>query len=66
MAKKSKITIANNKLSRVGIEWLLNFLIQISLISNQNHTLHCTIIQVENYGKRKDFSFLAQKLFSMI
>jgi len=38
------MTIENNKLSRIGIEWLLNFLIQISLISNKNLTLNCTII----------------------
>ena len=41
---KKAAAIANNKLSRIGIEWLLNFLIQINLISNQNLTFHCTII----------------------
>ena len=56
------MTIANNKLSRIGIEWLLNFLIHINLISNQNHTLHCTINLGRKLWKKKRLFLFGPKI----
>ena len=63
MAKKSKITIANNKLSRVGIEWLLNFLIQISLISIKLHSSLYHNLGRKLWKKKRLFLFVPKIIF---